>query len=353
MAGLLGERVGQFAELRAGPFARLANHDAPPLYFNPQLPQRHSVANIERSYTLEDLPAPERPDGLESLAFWPVTHLAGLLRSGRVSSLELTEMYLARLKRYGPQLECVVTLTEELALEQARRADRELARGIWRGPLHGIPWGAKDLLATKGYPTTWGGAALARAAAGGGRNRRAAPGGGRRSAGRQVTLGALAGGDHWFGGMTRNPWKLDEGSSGSSAGSASATAAGLVGFSLGSETMGSIISPATRCGATGLRPTFGRVSRHGAMTLSWTMDKLGPICRSVGDCAQVLAAIHGPDGRDGTVTAAPFHWQPRRGLDGLRIGFVAAAFAAEAERSRWWTRRAAKRTRHAGTRCGA
>ena len=331
MAGLLGERVGQFAELRAGPFARLANHDAPPLYFNPQLPQRHSVANIERSYTLEDLPAPERPDGLESLAFWPVTHLAGLLRSGRVSSLELTEMYLARLKRYGPQLECVVTLTEELALEQARRADRELARGIWRGSLHGIPWGAKDLLATKGYPTTWGARPWReqRLEVDATVVQRLEEAGAVLVA--KLTLGALASGDHWFGGMTRNPWKLDEGSSGSSAGSASATAAGLVGFSLGSETMGSIISPATRCGATGLRPTFGRVSRHGAMTLSWTMDKLGPICRSVGDCAQVLAAIHGPDGSDGTVTAAPFHWQPRRGLDGLRIGFVAAAFAAEAD----------------------
>ena len=330
MAARVGERARHFAELREGPFARLSNHDMPPLYFNPQLPGSATPASVERNYNFDAAPLPERPADLESLAFWPISQLARLLRSAQVTSLELTEMYLARLQRFGPRLECVVTLTEELALEQARRADEEFARGIWRGPLQGIPWGAKDLLATKGYPTTWGatpwreqmldvdatvvqrleeaGAVLVA----------------------KLTLGALANGDVWFGGKTRNPWNLDEGSSGSSAGSASATGAGLVGFSLGSETMGSIVSPSARCGATGLRPTFGRVSRHGAMTLSWSMDKLGPICRSVEDCALVLTAIYGPDGRDPTVTDAPFRWQPQRGLDDLRIGYVPAAFAPDA-----------------------
>lgn len=330
MAGRLAERARHFAELREGPFARLANHDAMPLYFSPQLPGAVTVAAVERSYTLDDAVVPERPADLESLAFWPVAQLALLLRSAQVSSLELTEMYLARLQRYGPQLECVVTLTEELARRQAQRADEELARGIWRGPLHGVPWGAKDLLATKGYPTTWGatpwreqmleldatvvqrleeaGAVLVA----------------------KLTLGALANGDVWFGGMTRNPWNLEEGSSGSSAGSAAATVAGLVGFAIGSETLGSIVSPSARCGATGLRPTFGRISRHGAMTLSWTMDKLGPICRTVEDCALVLSAIHGPDGHDVTVTDAPFQWQPGRGLEGLRVGYAPEAFAPDA-----------------------
>ncbi len=327
MAGRLAERAGHFAELREGPFARLANHDAMPLYFSPQLPGAEAVPAVKRSYTFDDAAVPERPADLESLAFWPVAQLALLLRSGQVSSLELTEMYLARLQRYGTQLECVVTLTVELARQQARCADDELARGIWRGPLQGIPWGAKDLLATQGYPTTWGatpwreqmldvdatvvqrleqaGAVLVA----------------------KLTLGALANGDVWFGGMTRNPWNLEEGSSGSSAGPAAATAAGLVGFAIGSETHGSIVSPSARCGATGLRPTFGRVSRHGAMTLSWSMDKLGPICRSVEDCALVLTAIYGPDGHDMTVTDVPFHWQPGRGLEGLRLGYVPEAFA--------------------------
>jgi len=329
MAALLRAGVDQYAQLREGPFARLANHDAPPLYFNPQLPGSLPLPTLARRYPPDDAPVPERPADLETLAFWPVTRLAPLVRSARVTSLELTEMFLARLRRYGPQLECVVTLTKELALQQARRADAELARGIYRGPLHGIPWGAKDLLATKGYPTTWGampwreqmidldatvvqrleeaGAVLVA----------------------KLTLGALANGDVWFGGKTRNPWNLEQGSSGSSAGSASATAAGLVAFSLGSETMGSIISPSARCGVTGLRPTFGRVSRHGAMTLSWSMDKLGPICRSVADCALVLSAVYGPDGHDATVSDTAFHWQPQRGLEGLRIGFDESAFAAD------------------------
>ncbi len=327
MAQRLAERADDLEGLREGPFARLANRDAPPLYFDPQLPGVGSAPAVERHYRLAEAQEPRRPQDLEELAFWPVSQQSRLLKKRQVTSLELTEMYLARLRRFGPQLECVVTITEELALEQARRADEELARGIYRSPLHGIPWGAKDLLATKGYPTTWGatpwrdqtldvdstvvqrledaGAVLVA----------------------KLTLGEIANGDVWFGGMTRNPWNVEEGSSGSSAGSASATVAGLVGFSIGSETLGSIVSPSARCGATGLRPTFGRVSRHGAMALSWSMDKLGPICRSVEDCALVLGAIYGPDGKDLTVSDIPFAWQPQMGIEGTRIGYVASAFA--------------------------
>ncbi|MCX6617063.1 MAG: amidase [Acidobacteria bacterium] len=261
---------------------------------------------------------------LEDAAFSTALELAELLRSRKVSSLDLTKMYLERLKRYGPKLNCTITLTEELGLEQARQADAEMARGRYRGPLHGIPWGAKDLFATKGIPTTWGAepyrsqmidydAAVVERL---------------RAAGAvliaKLSMGALAQGGLWFGGMTRNPWKTEDTSSGSSAGSASTTAAGLVGFALGTETLGSIVSPCSRCGATGLRPTYGRVSRYGAMGLSWTMDKIGPICRGVEDCAAVLAAIYGPDGRDRTVTDIPFHWSPATPLGSLRIGYLKA-----------------------------
>ncbi|MCY4022777.1 MAG: amidase [Anaerolineaceae bacterium] len=329
MAQRLAERADHFERLREGPFARLGNHDAPSLYFDPRLPRKGSVPAVKRHYRLADAPETQRPATLEELAFWPVSQLSRLLKKRQVSSLELTEMYLARLRRFGPQLECVVTVTEELALEQARRADEELARGVYRSPLHGIPWGAKDLLATKGYPTTWGAtpwrdqvldvdATVVQRLEGAGAVLIA-----------KLTLGALANGDVWFGGLTRNPWNMEEGSSGSSAGSASATVAGLVGFSIGSETLGSIVSPSARCGATGLRPTFGRISRHGAMTLSWSMDKLGPICRSVEDCALVLGAIYGPDGRDPTVSDSPFTWLPRGGMEGTRIGYVASAFAPD------------------------
>ncbi|MFL5523450.1 MAG: amidase, partial [Gemmatimonadaceae bacterium] len=267
-----------------------------------------------------------RPADLEDLAFLPVTELSELVRRQRVTSLELTQMYLARLKKYDPVLRCVISLTEERALKQARAADAEIARGRYRGPLHGIPWGAKDLLAVRGYKTTWG--------AGPFKNQvidtdatvvhRLDAAGAVLVA--KLTLGELAQGDIWFDATTKNPWKVDQGSSGSSAGPASATAAGLVGFSVGSETLGSISSPSTRCGTTGLRPTFGRVPRTGAMALSWTMDKLGPICRSVEDCAMVLDAIYGPDGKDNTVIDAGYHWDAKLSPKTLRIGYVKSAF---------------------------
>jgi Asp-tRNA(Asn)/Glu-tRNA(Gln) amidotransferase A subunit family amidase len=265
---------------------------------------------------------PKKPDSAEDLAFLPLTALAQLVRTRAVSSVELTKLYLERLKKYDPALKCVVTLTEDVALKQAEAADREIAAGRYRGPLHGIPWGAKDLIAYPGYKTTWGAghykdqtldtkATVAR---------RLEEAGAVLVA--KLTLGALAMGDQWFGGMTRNPWNVKQGSSGSSAGSASAVVAGLCGFAIGSETLGSIVSPCTRCGASGLRPTFGRVSRAGCMTLAWTMDKLGPICRSIEDCALVFGAIHGADALDAAAVDRPFRWPATRDLRTLRVGYV-------------------------------
>src|SRR6266403_1102212 len=266
---------------------------------------------------------------VDDLAFATVPQLAELIRTRKVSSVELTKMYLGRLKRYGPKLLCVVTLTEDLAMKQAQDADNDLRRGKYRGPLHGIPWGAKDLFATKGIKTTWGAepyrdqtidydATVVERL---------------RNAGAvllaKLSMGALAQGPKWFGGVTRNPWAPNEdqtGSSGSSAGPASATAAGLVGFAVGTETLGSIVSPSSRCGVTGLRPTYGRISRYGAMGLSWTMDKIGPICRGVEDCAAALSAIYGPDGRDITVGDAPFNWNPDTPISSLRIGYLKSEF---------------------------
>jgi len=271
-------------------------------------------------------PHPSAPDRIEDLAFATIAEQAALLRTRKITSLALTQMYLDRLKRLDSKLHFVITLTEERALAQAKKADGEIAAGNYRGPLHGIPWGAKDLLAVKGYPTTWG--------AGGFEHQcfdEDATVVQRLDAAGAVlvckfTLGALAMGDKWFGGRTRNPWNPAQGSSGSSAGSASGVAAGCVGFAIGSETLGSISSPSTRCGCTGLRPTFGFVPRTGAMALSWTMDKLGPICRSAEDCALVLDVIHGPDGTDTSVYPAAFHWDSSLDWKSLRIGYLKSEF---------------------------
>jgi Asp-tRNA(Asn)/Glu-tRNA(Gln) amidotransferase A subunit family amidase len=262
------------------------------------------------------------PKNVEELAFASVRELAELMRTRKISSVALTEMYLERLKRYDPVLKFTVTLTEQRARDQAKEADHDIAAGKYRGPLHGLPWGAKDLLAVKGYPTTWG--------AGGFEQqmidedatvvKRLDKAGAVLVA--KLTLGALAQGDVWFGGKTRNPWNPAQGSSGSSAGPASATAAGCVAFSIGSETLGSISSPCTRCGCTGLRPSFGLVPRTGAMALSWSMDKLGPICRAVEDCALVLDAIYGPDREDRTVENAAFNWDATIDWRNLRVGYL-------------------------------
>src|SRR5262245_10888319 len=265
---------------------------------------------------------PKKAHSGEDLAFLPLTALSQLVRTRAVSSTELTKLYLERLKKYDPALKCVVTLTPELALKQAEAADREIAAGRYRGPLHGIPWGAKDLISYPGYKTTWGAGPYKEQTL----DTKATVARKLEEAGAvlvaKLTLGALAMGDQWFGGMTRNPWNVKQGSSGSSAGSASATVAGLVGFTIGSETLGSIVSPCSRCGASGLRPTFGRVSRAGCMTLSWTMDKLGPICRSIEDCALVFGAIHGADELDNASVTRPFRWPLNRDLRSLKVGYI-------------------------------
>jgi Asp-tRNA(Asn)/Glu-tRNA(Gln) amidotransferase A subunit family amidase len=319
--------ITRYQNIRA---LNITNGMQPAVIFNPvpagmklpaaRLPLRRSLPNV----TL--------PKSDEELAFLPVIKLSRLIRTRQITSTQLTKLYLERLKKYDPILHCVVTLTEDLALKQAAQADKEIAAGKYRGPLHGIPWGAKDLLAVKGYKTTFGaspykdqmldmdatvytrlteaGAVLVG----------------------KLTLGALAQGDRWFGGQTKSPWDPTNektGSSGSSAGPAACTAAGLVGFAIGTETRGSIMSPSSRCGVTGLRPTFGRVSRYGAMALSWTMDKIGSLCRSAEDCALVLRVINGPDGKDNSLVDVPFNWDVTRNVKKLRVGYLKATFDRE------------------------
>lgn len=304
---------------------------APPLYFSPVVPGQR-LSDERRPFRPSPSPAVTRPSNLEDAAFWPVTHLGALVASGQVTSVELTRMYLGRLRRYDPVLECVVTLTEELALEEAERADTEIAAGRYRGPLHGIPWGAKDIIAKRGYPTTWGSEAY--------RDQvldydatvvqRLSEAGAVLVA--KLSTGEIARGDRWFGGKrTRNPWDPEQGSGGSSAGPGAAVAAGLVGFAIGSETLGSIVGPSATCGITGVRPTFGVVSRHGVMPVSWSLDKVGPMCRSVEDCALVLEAIRGPDLMDLAVVDRPFNWDAELPLAGLRVGYLAEAFEGEPE----------------------
>jgi Asp-tRNA(Asn)/Glu-tRNA(Gln) amidotransferase A subunit family amidase len=325
LAGARGSLPANYQNIRA---LNIPNSLQPAFIFNP-IPAGMKLPTQRLPLKKSPIPKMTLPKSEEELAFLPVTHLSRLIESRQVTSTQLTKLYLARLKKYDPILHCVVTLTEELALEQSARADREIAARKYRGPLHGIPWGAKDLIAVKGYKTTFGaspykdqildvdatvytrlteaGAVLVG----------------------KLTLGALAQGDRWFGGQTKSPWdpgNANNGSSGSSAGPASATAAGLIGFGIGTETRGSIISPATRCGVTGLRPTFGRVSRYGAMALSWTMDKIGPICRCAEDCALVLSVINGPDGKDNSLIDVPFNWDAGMDVKKLRIGYLKSSF---------------------------
>ncbi len=313
---------GRYERLRE---IEIPNSIPPALLFNPLVPG--SRVEEERKpfrYTADE--SITVPDNFEDLAFYPVTALAQLIKTQKISSIQLTELYLNRLKKYGPLLECVITLTEDLAMEQAKKADEEIAAGNYRGPLHGIPWGAKDLLSTKGIKTTWGAAPYKDQEIDTDATvvKRLEEAGAVLVA--KLSMGALAMGDVWFGGRTNNPWNIEQGSSGSSAGSAAATSAGLVGFAIGTETQGSIISPASRCGVTGLRPTFGRVSRYGAMALSWSMDKIGPLCRTVEDCALVFQAIFGPDDKDLTVVDLPFNWDPQMDLKTIRIGYLKSAF---------------------------
>ncbi len=311
------------------------DHSIPPALSFFAAPPQKAGAEIRRDLVRPiQSAAPNKPATDEDVAFLPVTQLAALLRTRQVSSVELTRLYLARLKKYDPLLKCVVTLTEDLAFEQAERADKELAAGRYRGPLHGVPWGAKDIIAWPGYKTTWGAghyqdqkldvkATVAR---------RLEEAGAVMVA--KLTVGALALGDQWFGGQTRNPWNPEEGSSGSSAGSTSAVVAGLVGFAIGTETLGSIVSPCRRCSASGLRPTFGRVSRYGCMTLSWSMDKVGPIARSIEDCALIFGAIHGADVNDITAVSRAFSWPPQREISSFKVGYFEGDRPAEERRAK-------------------
>jgi Asp-tRNA(Asn)/Glu-tRNA(Gln) amidotransferase A subunit family amidase len=305
---------------------RRAYHPAdsvvPASLWDPRIPGApRGPSRTQTKFSRSSVPLPAND---VDIAFAPVTALSEWVRTRKISSLRLTELYLERLQRFGPKLECVITLTPELAREQARRADAEITQGKWRGPLHGIPWGVKDLLDTAGIRTTWGaepfkdrvpdkdGTVVERLHAAG------------AVLVAKLSLGALALNDIWFGGETKNPWLLAEGSSGSSAGSAAATAAGLVGFAIGSETGGSIVSPSSRCGVTGLRPTFGRVPRTGAMTLCWSLDKLGAMARSVEDTMMVLAAVTGPDGKDLGCVPSHLEFDAAQSVQKLRVGYVPA-----------------------------
>lgn len=307
-------------------------NDVPPAFLFDPVPAGMKLEAVKKPMRMGRAPEVKAlvNAGEGALAFATVRELSELLRTKKASSVELTKMYLARLKKYDPRLHFVVTLTEERALRQAAEADKEIRAGRYRGPLHGIPWGAKDLLAVKGYRTTWGAAGFEEQSFDYDATvvERLDAAGAVLVA--KLTMGALAQGDLWFGGRTRNPWNPKQGSSGSSAGSASAVSAGCVGFAIGTETLGSISSPSTRCGVTGLRPTFGFVPRTGAMALSWTMDKIGPICRTVEDCALVMSAIYGPDGRDRTVKDAAFNWDAEFDWKRLRVGYLKDEFEVQA-----------------------
>jgi Asp-tRNA(Asn)/Glu-tRNA(Gln) amidotransferase A subunit family amidase len=269
------------------------------------------------------------PANKEEIAFLPVHKLAVLIRDKKITSLELTRLYIERIKRYSDTLQCVISVMEATALQRAAQADAEIAAGKYKGPLHGIPYGIKDLFSVDGTKTTWGAAPYKDQVIDGTATvvKKLNDAGGVLIC--KFTMGALAMGDIWYGGMTRNPWNLAQGSSGSSAGSASGTAAGLVAYAIGTETWGSIVSPATRCGVTGLRPTYGRVSRTGAMALSWSMDKVGPICRSALDCALVLNVIRGTDGKDKHVRDAAFNYSSKSDIKKLKVGYLAKAFEAD------------------------
>lgn len=309
----------------------LTNASPLPIHFDPNPPGVAPRPMPPAGFRVAPTPRVRRPQNLEAAAFWPVTHLAHLLQSRQVTSVELTTMYVARLKRYNGQVNCVAQLTDQRALAEAAAADKEIASGKYRGVLHGVPYGVKDIIAAKGHPTRWGAPPLERQTF----DEDAAVVERLRQAGAvlvaKLTTGEMAFGDQWAGGRTNNPWNLTEGSSGSSAGPGAATAAGLVGFSIGTDTGGSILSPAVRCGIVGLRPTFGRVSRYGVMAAGTTLDKIGPMCRHAEDCAIVLRAIAGPDPRDLAVREAPVTWDARPGRYPKRIGYVPAMLDAETD----------------------
>lgn len=322
MLGFLEEQKLNYKNIRS---VNLDNSIMPSVLFNP-IPVGFEFPKVQLPLEFSDYSNTKFPSDKNDLAFFTIGQLADLIKTKKITSVDLTKFFIERLKKYDPALHCVITITEERAMQQAKIADEEIASGKYRGPLHGIPFAVKDLLATKDYKTTWGsvpfkdqmidndatvitklensGAVLIA----------------------KLTMGELAWGDVWFGGKTRNPWDTTQGSSGSSAGSASSVSAGLVPFAIGTETWGSIVSPSTVCGTTGLRPTYGRVSRSGAMALSWSMDKIGPICRSAEDLAIVFNAIYGPDESDPTLYDVPFNYQPNINLKGMKIGYLKKDF---------------------------
>jgi Asp-tRNA(Asn)/Glu-tRNA(Gln) amidotransferase A subunit family amidase len=306
------------------------------LWHSPVLPGMHfSMKN--RTDQLEHTIECFLPMNRNDLAFYNILQLASLIKNKKISSVALTQFFIERIKKFGDSLQCVISITEEMAMQQAKQADEEIAKGKYRGPLHGIPYGLKDLFAVKGTKTTWG----------------AAPYKNQdieedafvytqlKNAGAvlvaKFTLGALAMGDNWYGGKTKNPWNTKTGSSGSSAGSTSATVAGLVPFAIGTETWGSIVSPSSTCGATGLRPTFGSISRSGGMTLSWSLDKIGPICRSAEDAAVVFNYIHGTDGYDMSAVNKPFNYKPKADIKKMRVAYAKNYFdrITDTSRNEW------------------
>jgi Asp-tRNA(Asn)/Glu-tRNA(Gln) amidotransferase A subunit family amidase len=314
--------VNNYLRLYKGMHKTMPANDIPyPFAFHPMpLGVKENIKKIKINWVMPY--KMELPANLNDLAFYSIPQLASLLINKKISSVDLTKFFIARLKKWGDTLQCVITLTEDLAMQQAKQADAEIQQGIYRGMLQGIPYGLKDLFAVKGYKTTWGstpykdqvidvdsyvynelkkaGAVLCA----------------------KLSMGALANNNKWFGGETKNPWNLEQGSSGSSAGSAAATAAGLLPFAIGTETLGSIVSPSTRCGATGLRPTFGSVSRYGAMVLCWSLDKIGPICRSAEDAAIVFSIIKGTDGNDPSAVKHPFNYTGKVDWKKIRIAYA-------------------------------
>src|SRR5882757_2396408 len=322
MVKQVNQNLSRIQKIRA---QKISNDVAPPFYFSPLTPGM-KVDKTPAPIRFSKLPAVKRPANLESVAYWSIPQLSQLIRTRQATSLELTQMYLARLKKHNDKLNCVVTMLDDVAIAQAKQADAEFAAGKDRGPLHGIPWVCKDIISVANYPTTWGSAVYKDQVF----DYDASIVEMLREAGAvllaKVVTGELAGNDIWFGGRTNNPWKLDEGSTGSSAGSGAAVAAGCAPFGIGTETGGSILSPSARCGVTGLRPTFGRISRYGVMALSWTQDRLGPMCRYAEDCALVMSVIAKPDGRDLSVSEIPFNYNAHFDIKKLRVGYLKDGF---------------------------
>ena len=325
MLDVLNDQLKNYKNIRD---YSLPNDVPPAVQFNP-IPNDFRVAQGQKPLRFGNYMSTRMPSDKNDLAYYSIGQLAALIRTKQISSVNLTQFFLARLKKYGPELECTITLTEDSALARAKKADQEIAAGKYKGLMHGIPFGVKDLLAAKGYKTTWGAMPYKNQVMNEDATviKKLEDAGGILIA--KLTMGALAMGDVWYGGKTRNPWKTSEGSSGSSAGPASAVSAGLVPFAIGTETWGSIVSPSTVCGVTGLRPSYGRVSRTGAMALSWTMDKIGPICRNAEDCAIVFSYIYGPDDVDKTLYNYPFNYTNKTDLKKLRIGYLKDDFARD------------------------